>query len=618
MPKLRELSMPFILSTAALDAFSSKFSALIKLNLILCAPAPETAPIAALRCLRAGICDGMWDGDGSSSGLYRLDDMRGRHAVPDECRLFRSGSLGITRLFLKVDVLDGPLVDMLTASFRSFSSCKYLSVTPCMCPAMTREAQNSIPAVIPGLPLEVLSTIVNEFDAAKSEDRRTLRSLLFVCRELSSLALRPLYQDISFSQEGYEWDEHPFGHELDSLARDAKTNPGLQYTTSFSCILVHSYSDCTVSYDKINGAVGDIIPFLINVRRITISLEGCPIDTSALRSLPLTAPLSHLKLLEWSISSDSLQQFLASRPSLKYLHVNTVGDPSERSSLAVNALPHLLSLSIGASDMFLFEHSLPSLTNLNLCNYDTRALDDAEVISRMAPFASITAGCLEDIAFTDIAPIVSSFPLLEYLWILPQDFGRDINYDALSATKLKYLRCYSPHKTARAFGGRMLDTVKTLVVVDVTSPPMHHTIRMHNSDYRGQAIYPANEWGSWWEHAVRVVELAGRFETQPPPPEGLKYVCLSDPDKLDDSARYPVLILGKYEYWALSHIDNRYGMTVLAYDDQKDIAGRWTKTGARYVHHIEYDEGNQQVKFVGQASHAITFELKVTKSARFG
>ncbi|KAJ8694582.1 hypothetical protein PTI98_007242 [Pleurotus ostreatus] len=109
--------------------------------------------------------------------------------------------------------------------------------------------------------------------------------------------------------------------------------------------------------------------------------------------------------------------------------------------------------------------------------------------------------------------------------------------------------------------------------------------------------------------------------TQPPPPEGLKYVCLSDPDKLDDSARYPVLILGKYVYWALSHVDNRYGMTVLAYDAQKDIAGRWTKTGARYVHHIEYDEGNQQVRFVGQASHAITFgvaELKVTKLARFG
>ncbi len=62
-------------------------------------------------------------------------------------------------------------------------------------------------------------------------------------------------------------------------------------------------------------------------------------------------------------------------------------------------------------------------------------------------------------------------------------------------------------------------------------------------------------------------------------------------------------------------------MTILAYDDQKEIVGRWARTGARYVHHIEYDEENQQVKFVGQASHAITFgvpELKVTKSARFG
>ncbi|KAF8824301.1 hypothetical protein HHX47_DHR8000394 [Lentinula edodes] len=37
--------------------------------------------------------------------------------------------------------------------------------------------------------------------------------------------------------------------------------------------------------------------------------------------------------------------------------------------------------------------------------------------------------------------------------------------------------------------------------------------------------------------------------TQPPPPDDLKYVSLSDPGELDSSKEYPVLILGQYTYW---------------------------------------------------------------------
>ncbi|KAG5223222.1 RNA-dependent RNA polymerase [Salix suchowensis] len=92
---------------------------------------------------------------------------------------------------------------------------------------------------------------------------------------------------------------------------------------------------------------------------------------------------------------------------------------------------------------------------------------------------------------------------------------RDINYDALTATKLKYLRCYSLHETtAKAFGLRMLDTVKTLVVVDVTSLPIHHTIRMYNADYRGPAFHRAHEWKRWWEDTGRAVELAIVYQSE--------------------------------------------------------------------------------------------------------
>nr|VWP02414.1 D-xylose-proton symporter [Ganoderma boninense] len=110
--------------------------------------------------------------------------------------------------------------------------------------------------------------------------------------------------------------------------------------------------------------------------------------------------------------------------------------------------------------------------------------------------------------------------------------------------------------------------------------------------------------------------------SQPAPaPDGLKYTCLSDPEKLGSSDSYPVLVLGKYSYWALSYIDNRYAMEIVAYDSQKNLVGRWSKAGARYVQRIEYDEGSRQVKFVGQSSLSVAFgldELKVTRGTRFG
>ncbi|KAH7928814.1 hypothetical protein BV22DRAFT_1192463 [Leucogyrophana mollusca] len=110
--------------------------------------------------------------------------------------------------------------------------------------------------------------------------------------------------------------------------------------------------------------------------------------------------------------------------------------------------------------------------------------------------------------------------------------------------------------------------------------------------------------------------------TQPPPPDELKYTCLADPDKLDDTPEYPVLILGQITYWALSHLDNRYGMTILAYNSNGSIVGRWSKTGARYVHHIEYHKGMREVAFIGQGNLSVIFklaELKVSgHTSRFG
>jgi hypothetical protein len=48
---------------------------------------------------------------------------------------------------------------------------------------------------------------------------------------------------------------------------------------------------------------------------------------------------------------------------------------------------------------------------------------------------------------------------------------------------------------------------------------------------------------------------------QPSPPEDLKYVALSDPEKLEFSREYPVLILGQYTYWGVYYF-HRFGASL--------------------------------------------------------
>jgi hypothetical protein len=122
--------------------------------------------------------------------------------------------------------------------------------------------------------------------------------------------------------------------------------------------------------------------------------------------------------------------------------------------------------------------------------------------------------------------------------------------------------------------------------------------------------------------------------TQPPPPEDLKYVCLADPDKLGDSPTYPILVLGQYSFWgknysmscagfttfdfchgvsALSYVDNRLAMAILAYDNNRNLVGRWSRSGSRYVWRIDYDKETRQVSFIGQGKTSITFNLSELK-----
>lgn len=58
---------------------------------------------------------------------------------------------------------------------------------------------------------------------------------------------------------------------------------------------------------------------------------------------------------------------------------------------------------------------------------------------------------------------------------------------------------------------------------------------------------------------------------------------------------------------ALSHIDNRYGMTILAYDGQGRVVRQWEREGARYV--VSINLTRDKVEFIGQGGFGITFSL---------
>ncbi|TFK35161.1 hypothetical protein BDQ12DRAFT_737731 [Crucibulum laeve] len=112
----------------------------------------------------------------------------------------------------------------------------------------------------------------------------------------------------------------------------------------------------------------------------------------------------------------------------------------------------------------------------------------------------------------------------------------------------------------------------------------------------------------WWARRAPPAVTVADSALQPNPPNGLKYVNLTDPDKLDfNPDAYPVLKYGGYTYWALSFDDNRYAFAVLAFDDKGTMVKRFDKYGGRYIHRIEVDK--DVVRFIGQGSKYVAMRL---------
>ena len=102
-------------------------------------------------------------------------------------------------------------------------------------------------------------------------------------------------------------------------------------------------------------------------------------------------------------------------------------------------------------------------------------------------------------------------------------------------------------------------------------------------------------------------------------PSGLKVTCLSDPNSLDLSSTCPVVKWNGLTIWALSYIDNRNSMALVAYDAFGKVVGQLELSGSRYVYKITVDDAAKKVNFVGQSNQTVSAtydQLEFGQSAR--
>ncbi|KAF4570204.1 hypothetical protein EYR36_010011 [Pleurotus pulmonarius] len=366
-----------------------------------------------------------------------------------------------------------------------------------------------------GLPPEISSAVVAHLDRAKPDDRKALHSLLLVSKQTNPIALRTIYKEISFIERSRN---NPIGT-LRSLSSHAARNPGLQFTAGFAFQLERRYGFKNHPYDEINSLLELVVSCLVNVRRLRICMKGGRIGSRIIRSLQSCEHLTHLELRKCSMISGDLRQFLLSHPTLEWLDVYADGmaRSSERQVSLVNtplanAPPRLVSLSITIQDMECFSNPLASLINLDLVDPEIDCMgptNEAPILRQIAPFAAITSCHLTTFYLINILPIMPSLPHLEYLWVhqlwLEEESRK---YDALSATQLKYLRCYDNSESGWEWEHKIFDTFNMLAVVDITHCASGMTTRRCQGGFEGRVSYTYGAWAGWWEDAKRAVEDA--------------------------------------------------------------------------------------------------------------
>ncbi len=101
-------------------------------------------------------------------------------------------------------------------------------------------------------------------------------------------------------------------------------------------------------------------------------------------------------------------------------------------------------------------------------------------------------------------------------------------------------------------------------------------------------------------------QLGHALAASPPPiPNGLKSICLADPNQMSMSAECPTITCGSLTFWALSLMDNSDAMTLVGYDASKTVQLQVPLVGARYIYEIAIDANAQTVTLIGQANAQI-------------
>jgi hypothetical protein len=91
----------------------------------------------------------------------------------------------------------------------------------------------------------------------------------------------------------------------------------------------------------------------------------------------------------------------------------------------------------------------------------------------------------------------------------------------------------------------------------------------------------------------------------------LKMTCLiqtADPPISSDTCH--VLQWNGYTYWAMSYNDNRTEFAIVAINELGQQAGRWNRSGARYLVDLTIDTTAGTVTFIGQAGATVVMTLQ--------
>ncbi|KAG9226781.1 hypothetical protein CCMSSC00406_0009699 [Pleurotus cornucopiae] len=340
------------------------------------------------------------------------------------------------------------------------------------------------------LPTEILFAIVGEVS-----DVKTLSKLLLVSRQFNSIALRQLYEDMSFSL-----NSAADLRSINTLRRDVQANPGIQLTTSFA-----TYYFPRAYYaapPHVEPDVDHIIPYLVNVRRLRLSRQAA--SPGVLSLLPASAHLTHL-ILDRRLCSGDLTWFFSSHPTLESIMLSGSSTNGHIIELTSDALPTLRTLAIVFDASLRIKNTMPSVLNLTIFRHS----DGPAVIHTVGRLPSTRTLALQDASTTLSSPGNFNLPNLEYLQI---NFLMDDPRPAPSilskfaTTKLKYVRFLeSRGLDAR----RIFESVPTLVVMDVVRDADETLRWVRGSDFPleiGTFDEDADSWGQWWEHAGKEVE----------------------------------------------------------------------------------------------------------------